>query len=436
MRKSLILLFIIIFCLPLTLNAEEGGASIYLSPLTGTFHLGDTFGVSIFVNTGGNDVNAIKINLKFDPKKIQVVGPSGGRSIISVWVSQPSYSNVDGILTFQGGVPSPGFNTSSGLISTVTFRAITPGSVVISVQDNSNVLLNDGKGTDILGSTGRGLYDIIMPPPEGPEVFSSSHPDQNNWYKDNNPTIQWEEKESVIDFSYSIDKDFRGFPDNISEGLGHSVSYTNLEDGIWYFHIKAKKGNVWGGVTHYILKIDSTPPAAFNLNFESSAASIISTQYPIISFVTTDALSGIDHYELKSINLGKTGDGETGETEFFVEATSPYRLSLDSGPVQVIVRAHDKAGNWRDTSEKIQVLPLGKFIITREGVQFWVIFLKWWLIILILGLLVIIGLIIIFLSRKYHLKIYEERERIKGTKEKADGRKEEIRKRMNLDRYS
>jgi len=218
--------------------------------------------------------------------------------------------------------------------------------------------------------------------------------------------------------------------------LGHSVSYTNLEDGIWYFHIKAKKGNVWGGVTHYILKIDSTPPAAFNLNFESSAASIISTQYPIISFVTTDALSGIDHYELKSINLGKTGDGETGETEFFVEATSPYRLSLDSGPVQVIVRAHDKAGNWRDTSEKIQVLPLGKFIITREGVQFWVIFLKWWLIILILGLLVIIGLIIIFLSRKYHLKIYEERERIKGTKEKADGRKEEIRKRMNLDRYS
>ena len=407
-------------------KAQQTGASIYLSPSTGTFHLGSTFDVSIFVNTGGNDINAIKINLKFDPKKIQVASPVGGRSIISVWVSQPSYSNLDGILTFQGGVPTPGFNTSSGLISTITFRAITPGSVSISVQDNSNVLLNDGKGTDILGSTGRGLYDIVMPPPEGPKAFSSSHPDQNKWYKDNNPTIQWEETEGVIGFSYSIDKDFRGFPDNISEGSGRSVSYADLEDGIWYFHIKAKRGEVWGGVTHFIIKIDSTPPAVFSLEPETTLASIISTGNPIISFMTTDALSGIDHYELKDINLSATK--ETEHADSFVEVTSPFKLSLDGGTHEVVVRAFDKAGNWRDSSEKISVFPKGKFIITREGVNLWFFFLSWQRLILIILILIIIAAVVIFWGRKYHLKIHLERERIKETQKKADAHKDNIKK--------
>ena len=412
--------------LPKISKAQQTGASIYLSPSTGTFHLGSTFDVSIFVNTGGNDVNAMKINLKFDPKKIQVASPVGGKSIISVWVSQPSYSNVDGILTFQGGVPAPGFNTSSGLISTITFRAITPGSVAISVQDNSNVLLNDGKGTDILSSTGRGLYDIVMPPPEGPKVFSSGHPDQNKWYKDNNPTIQWEQEGGVTDFSYSIDKDFRGFPDNISEGSGHSVSYADLEDGIWYFHIKAKKGEVWGGVTYFIINIDTTPPAAFSLELETGLASIISTGNPIISFMTTDALSSIDHYELKNINLSAIK--ETGYVDFFMEVTSPFRLSLDGGTYNVIVRAFDKAGNWRDSSEKITVFPKGKFIITREGVNLWFFFLSWQRLILIILILIIIAVVVIFWGRKYHLKIHLERKRLKETQKKADTQRDNIKK--------
>ena len=412
--------------LPKISKAQQTGASIYLSPSTGTFHLGSTFDVSIFVNTGGNDVNAMKINLKFDPKKIQVASPVGGKSIISVWVSQPSYSNVDGILTFQGGVPAPGFNTSSGLISTITFRAITPGSVVISVQDNSNILLNDGKGTDILSSTGRGLYDIVMPPPEGPKVFSSGHPDQNKWYKDNNPTIQWEQEGGVTDFSYSIDKDFRGFPDNISEGSGHSVSYADLEDGIWYFHIKAKKGEVWGGVTYFIINIDTTPPAAFSLELETGLASIISTGNPIISFMTTDALSSIDHYELKNINLSAIK--ETGYVDFFMEVTSPFRLSLDGGTYNVIVRAFDKAGNWRDSSEKITVFPKGKFIITREGVNLWFFFLSWQRLILIILILIIIAVVVIFWGRKYHLKIHLERKRLKETQKKADTQRDNIKK--------
>lgn len=431
MNRFLSFLFILILSLtivPATKGQEDGGASIYLSPSTGTFQVGSTFDVSVFVNTNGNDVNAVKVNLKFDPKKLQVASPTAGRSFISVWVSQPSYSNIDGTIMFQGGMPSPGISTSAGLVSTITFRAVAPGVANISVLEASQVLLNDGRGTDILGSMGRGIYELILPPPEGPKVFSPTHPDQNKWYKDNNLMLKWEKEDGVTDFSYSIDNDFSGAPDNISEGRGNSVSFADLKDGIWYFHIKARKGDVWGGISHYIIRIDSTPPAAFNLNFEPGAASIIFTQQPIVSFVTTDALSGIDHYELKTINIGKSAEASKGESEFFVEVSSPYRASLTSGTYKVVIRAYDKAGNWRDSSDDIRVIPRGKFVIAKNGVNFWFIFLYWWLIILILVLLIAIIVVITIFSHRYHQFAHQERDKIQGTRQKAEEHKHKIKK--------
>jgi len=110
----------------------------------------------------------------------------------------------------------------------------------------------------------------------------------------------------VTDFSYGIDDNFYGTPDNISEGDYTSVSFTDLEDGIRYFHIKAKKGNAWGGITHYILLIDTAPPAVFPLSFEPTLRSPVTTsREPIVSFITTDSLSGISHYTLKLIDLTK-----------------------------------------------------------------------------------------------------------------------------------
>lgn len=429
MNKLLAFLIVIIlsFTIIPTVNAEQGGASLFLSPSSGTFHVGSTFNISVLLNTGGNSINALRVDLKFDPKKLQVASPTAGRSFISVWISQPTYSNITGRLTFQGGTPSPGINTSSGLVSTITFRAIAPGPTSISILDTSKVLLDDGKGTDVLSWLGRGMYEITLPPPEGPRVFSPTHPDQNKWYKNNNPTLKWEKENWVTDFSYTIDQDFGGVPDSVSEGLGNSVSYADLEDGLWYFHVKAKKGGVWGGVSHYILRIDTTPPAIFSLGFEPGLAAIIFTQYPIVSFMTTDALSGIDHYELKSIELSKTEKEEVG---FFVEVTSPYRLSLDAGVHKVVIRAFDKAGNWRDSLEALQIIPKGKFVITKNGIYFWFIFLPWWLIILILILLIIIILVVVILSRKYRFRVYREREQVKGTKEKAEKHKDKIRKRV------
>ncbi|MDP2934800.1 MAG: hypothetical protein Q8N59_03490, partial [bacterium] len=295
----------------------------------------------------------------------------------------------------------------SGLISTIVFRVISPGTTSISVSDAA-VYLNDGQGTDILNSVGRGIYDLTLPPPEGPQIFSSTHPDQNKWYKNNNPTLNWEREGGVTGFSHSMDKDFQGVPDNISEGLENAVSYDNLGDGIWYFHVKAEKGNIWGGISHYVLNIDTTPPAEFSLEIEANLnmAAIVLVKQPIVSFVTTDALSGMDHYEIKTIpfkeDSGKalTVLTEGQENDFFVETISPYKLPINNGLYQVMVRAYDKAGNWRDSSQVVRFIPEGKFTVNLDGVNFWIIFIYWWVIAIIIGVPLIAILIIIFLRKR------------------------------------
>ena len=432
MKKVFFILIILIISFGVTSVVKAEGASLYLSPQTGTFFVGSTFDISIFVNTGGNNVNAVKVDLKFDQRKLQIASPTAGRSFISVWISQPTFSNIEGTAVFRGGVPSPGINTSSGLVSTITFRAIQPGEAVVSVSDSSLVLLDDGKGTNVLSSVGRGVYTISIPPPEGPKVFSSTHPDQNKWYNNNSPTLSWEKEEGVTDFSYSIDNSFYGIPDNISEGDHTSVSFADLEDGIWYFHIKAKKGNVWGGITHYILLIDTTPPAAFTLAFEPTLRSpVMTSREPAVSFITTDGLSGLSHYELKVIDL--TEAPQKKETQFFIEVSSPYKLpSMAAGEYEITVRAFDRALNWQDSSKKIEVIPIEKiFYITKGGIDIWTFFIPWKILILILLLLIIVILVIVFWWRRRQKNLRQKKEALKSIEEKAKQNGEEIKQRLN-----
>jgi len=435
-HKKVSLLFSVLFsfCLVLPIGAKAAGGSLYLSPTTGTFFIGSTFDVSIFVNTGGNNVNAVKVDLKFDSKKIQIASPTAGKSFIEVWVAQPTYSNIQGTASFQGGVPSPGINTSSGLVSTITFRAVAPGKAAISISDSSQVLLDDGMGTNILSSTGRGEYQLVIPPPEGPKVFSTTHPDQNRWYRNNNPGFGWEKEVGITDFSYSIDHSSYGTPDNVSEGEETSVSYTDLEDGIWYFHVKAKKAGVWGGTSHYLVQIDATSPAVFGLSIEpvfgGSESFVLTGERPWVAFLTTDALSGIDHYKVKTVSFIKPRERE--EVGFFVEASSPYRLPLtELGEYEIVVRAFDVAGNWRDVSQKIELITAGKlFYTTKRGINIFGIFLKWQQIGLVLLILIggIVGLI--FKHRRNHIRLKRQRENLEKTRKKVEKEKEETEKKL------
>lgn len=344
---------------------QTSAATLKLGPTTGSFETGSTFSLSVFLNTEDEPVNALEVSLLFPPDKLQVVSPLTGTSIIEIWTAPPKFDNRNGILSLQGGIPS-GINVSKGLVSIVTFRVKGTGIASVRFGDSSKVLAHDGKGTNILSETQGGTYNLILPPPQGPIISSETHPDSDQWYSISSIIFTWAPPgRDVTGYSYVLNKEPVDLPDNVSEGAKTSVVYHNIDDGVYYFHIKALRGEIWGGVSHSAVNIDTEPPAKFTIDV--SPASRTDNKNPIISFRTTDKFSGLDHYEMKVIPLSPEDDYEP----FFIETETTEVLNLDLGKYDVIVRAYDRVGNFQESVVRLAILsPLNLLI---ENILFWTV---------------------------------------------------------------
>jgi hypothetical protein len=331
--------------------------SVSLSPRSGSFEEDSTFQVPIFINTENRSINGIEVRVNFDKNKLSIINPTGGTSIIGVWVEPPSFDNTRGTASYVGVVPN-GITTESGLVGTITFRAISIGNAVVSIASSSKILLNDGLGTEAQVDLGRAEYTILAKAPEGVQIYSETNPIQSNWYNNNTPTISWIKDPGITGFSFILDNKPNTIPDNTIDGNETIKTFESLPDGLWYFHIKADKNGVWGTTGNFLLRIDTTPPAEFKPQINFLAAATILADRTLVSFFTTDNLSGIDHYEVGVIDKNQPPT----ESPVFVQAESPFQVPLSAGgKLQVIVRAIDKAGNVRDESVDVR-LP---FIITK-----------------------------------------------------------------------
>ncbi|MEK7564319.1 MAG: cohesin domain-containing protein [Patescibacteria group bacterium] len=332
-------------------------SSVFFSPRSGSFEEESTFQVPILVNTMGRSINGIEIRVLFDKDKLSIVNQTGGVSIIGVWVEPPKYDNTRGTASYVGVIPN-GIITEAGLVGTITFKAKSAGQAVVSIANNSKILLNDGLGTETILDLGRASYSILNKAPGGVQVFSETHPISSEWYNNNTPVFSWIQDAGVSGFSFELDNKPNTIPDNTIDILDTVKSFNELNDGLWYFHVKAIKDNVWGTTGHLLIRIDTTPPAEFTPETNFLLAATILAERTLISFFTTDNLSGIDHYEVGVIDKL----APLTESPVFIEAESPFQVPINSGgKLEVIVRAVDRAGNVRDSSVNVEV----PFIITK-----------------------------------------------------------------------
>lgn len=326
-----------------SLPTQAAGASLTLSPAQGSYFVDSTFNVSILLNTGGAAINAVDAHLTFPAGLLQVVNPTVSQSFIQIWTAGPSYSNTDGTLSFQGGLPSPGITTSAGIVSTIEFRAKAAGSATIKFTNDSKILANDGAGTNILTTKSPGTLTIQLAAPAGPTVNSPTDPDQTAWYRSRDVALTWETTDKSTEFSEVLDQNPATVPGETTNVTTNQLTTAVKNDGIWYFHIRAKNQTGWGGTSHFSLKIDSIGPAAFLPQLDQTTFSSVTRQ--LTHFTTTDAASGIDHYEVAVVKTNDRGNANP----FFTEQPSPYQLpNLSPGSYKLIVRAFDNAGNSSD----------------------------------------------------------------------------------------
>lgn len=335
-------------------NSLLSSVSLQFSPRQASFVEGSTFEVPILVDTKGVSINTLNITVRFDAEKLSIIKPAGGTSIIGLWLEPPSYDNVRGTASYVGAIPN-GIVTSSGIVGTITFKAKKTGSATVSVQGDSEVLVNDGFGSQAKVEYGSARYTIIEKATEGVPVYSETHPSQENWYNNNSPVFAWDPVAGAGGYSVVLDTLPSTIPPTTVTTTVPSANFENLDDGLWYLHVRTERNGVWGNTGHYLVRIDTTPPAKFRPQSNYVLAATIVVERVLLSFFTTDNLSGVERYEVGVIDKSSP----TTASPVFIETESPYQLpSFGEAGAHVIVRAIDRAGNIRDAGIDVSATPM------------------------------------------------------------------------------
>ncbi len=128
---------------------------------------GSTFVVNVSVNTQGKTINNAEATISYPNDLVEVVSLGYGSSIFTLWAEVPSFSNSTGVISFNGGIPNPGYTGSGGVLS-ATFRAKKAGNAAINLS-GAAIRENDGLGTDILSGQRNISIEVIAKPVEPPK---------------------------------------------------------------------------------------------------------------------------------------------------------------------------------------------------------------------------------------------------------------------------
>lgn len=351
-RKTKILIFFALaFAFFVALPGIAQAASLYFSPSSGSYVVGNTVSVGLFVSSADQALNAASGVITFPQDKLEVASLAKSGSIFSLWVQEPSFSNSAGTVNFEGITLNPGFTGAGGKLITINFRVKTAGTALLNFSSGL-VLANDGKGTNILTSLGNAnfvLEEAVLPPPKekpffpkviktpsAPQISSPTHPDPSKWYAKKDAKFTWNVMADATGARLLVDKNQDTIPTVAYVPAISEQEMTNIEDGVWYFHVRLQNSAGWGGTSHFRFQVDTEKPDHFDIT-EIKRDDPTDPRVKF-AFNASDETSGIDHYEVQ-IDIGSQQVWQDDGSGIFETSV------LDSGKHILIANAIDKAGN-------------------------------------------------------------------------------------------
>ena len=332
---------------------SASAATLKINSGSTTLSPGDTATLNVVLNSEGIAVNNAEATITFPTELFDVLSISRSGSIFSLWVEEPYFSNSSGVITLDGGVPTPGFNGSNGPVVSIVVRAKKNGQAAF-VFSSATVRANDGLGTDVLSSKQGKIITVVekekpvveevpVPAPSAVtlQITSPTHPNQNQWYKDIDPIFRWAVPSGVDAIQTTIDNSAGELPHVTYIPTIKEKSVKDLKDGIWYFKVRARKGGNWGPVSTYIVRIDNTIPEKKDVAFSYDDNKKVLN----INAQITDETSGLDHYEIyiNDILIKKVPSAEFIDGSYNLEFKTP-------GDNTVRLVAIDRAGNSVESS--------------------------------------------------------------------------------------
>ncbi|MDO8583867.1 MAG: hypothetical protein Q7R83_01680 [bacterium] len=390
-------------------NAQA--ASLYLSPASGTYTIRQNFTVNVNVASADQAMNALSGTVSFPTDRLQVASISKGGSIMSLWVAEPSFSNSAGTISFEGVVLNPGYKGSGGRVLSITFRGTKLGPAAVRFS-GGQILANDGQGTDITKGLGGGTYTInpekekppvekspekppeVQPPepvvtgvPGMPVIRSSTHPSSDTWYLNRDLIASWDLPAGVKGVSVSVDNNTNTTPVSTLDQVTSTISIPQLEDGIWYVHLRLKNAMGWSPLAHFRVQIDGGVP---NLILKELPTDRLA---PTAKFQiqATDSASGIARHELQ-IDGGQKMLWKDPGTHLYMTD------EVDIGKHTLSVTVTDLAGNTSTKSADFFIQTACPASAQPQIDINWLMYLL--LVIIVLLLLLVIILVVLYLHTR------------------------------------
>jgi parallel beta-helix repeat protein len=322
--------------------------------------------VSVLFEDGGNNIISSAVT---DTIVLDTVAPSIPTGLVATpaswtptnsfdlsWTNEADTSGIAGAYYKLDSAPTDNadgtYVAGSSIVSLSSISVIGEGAhtVYVWLEDNAGLVNYANRANTILN------FDATAS--SAPTVTSSTHPVEANWYNNNDPALDWsglDDTSGITGYSYSFDHSATADPGDVSEGVATAITYTDVADGTWYFHIKAKNGSgLWSEVTHRTINIDTSTPSSSVTSTDYDKTGTISVNIAILVanpsgvhdvdlYARYDANRDGDYIDTNEFdwtnkNLTPTANAVAGEFTF-----NP--LDLD-GQYQFYSRAENNTGTW------------------------------------------------------------------------------------------
>ncbi|HAV10950.1 MAG TPA: hypothetical protein DCX32_00160 [Candidatus Moranbacteria bacterium] len=230
-------------------------ARIFFTPASLSLEEGEQFNVDLNLDAAGGNVVVSRADISYNTSNLQLLSSSTSGSAFSsenacVYNSKPceiiNNDPTSGKLSITLAKPSPGISSSSGKIATLTFKALKPiNSSTSDLKINfssqgsysdSDVILDDGNGTDTLSGVGLLSLSVIAPDTTAPVISGGSPTGELSFSTTQTDLSVQANEKSICKYSKTAGTEYSSMVDSLSssDSLKHAASLSGLTAGTTY----------------------------------------------------------------------------------------------------------------------------------------------------------------------------------------------------------
>lgn len=306
--------------------------------------------IAIKVVTGGEVINAITAVVAYDPKAVEILDIKTDNSLCAPGLFvEKEIDKEKGEVRISCGISNPGFSGSIGTVAELLIRPVDLKQISFTFTKETQVLANDGLGTNVLRDATGGYYEVVRQKYAATDyvnpvpIFSSSHPNSNRWYNNKIIELSWPELYTGSYYFSMSDSATQTAEDSIYSTTTNKADIT-AHDGVHYFHIQAKSAEgTTGPMSDFKIMVDTTPPTPPVIRVSNQ--NVIKGDVVRIDFTSNDIASGLQTGFYVKMNEGT-----------FLPVKPPFYIPfLNAGDYPLVIRVFDKANNFSDSSIIIHV---------------------------------------------------------------------------------